>query len=176
MFRLRFLMLSMIIFLVFGALGCEQASKLFGTQVTAEDGLNLMLKAEAFYPTAQQAVGEYLDKNPQAMTPEDQEKLKAANAAFVAAYTASKRSIQDIIAVKKGQTVTIQDIGSELVIFAGKYMEFKQAFKTLTGGKVLVTFPDEVGAPATKDVNELVKELTPPTPPDAATPANVAPS
>lgn len=156
------LMCFMVMMLIFGMfLGCDQINKMFGTSVTPEQALSVLAKAEAFYPVLEASVAKYVADNPTAITPEDYVKLKAANTTFVTAYQSTKRAILDIQAVKKGTPITFSDISSELMIFAGKYAEFKKAFKTLTGGKVAVVFPDESVTLTPGDVSKEIEKIAP---------------
>ena len=96
---------------------------------------------EDFHAKAKVSVATYFIENPGKISAEQITKIKAANEAFEVAYKTTKQAIADIKYAKQGGKLELADIKNELLIFAGKYGEFKKNMDILKGR---VQFPDEV--------------------------------
>ena len=164
------MLLALVLILSMGLVfGCQQINGFMSkSDIPPDKAISLLNKVETFYPMMEQTVAKYEEENPTAITPTNWEKLKAANLLFKSSYLASKAAIQDIIKLKKGQPVTLNDLSSELNIFAGKYQEFKKAFKILTEGKIIVVFPDD--KEIVPNITEDIKALTPEAPATVSAP------
>lgn len=122
--------------------GCEQIKSFMADDKNAEKAMQVLSAAEDFHAKAKVSIATYFVENPGKLSIDQIAQLKAANEAFEVAYKTTKKAIADIKYAKQGGKITLSDISSELLIFAGKYAEFKKAIQPLIQGRV--TFPDEV--------------------------------
>lgn len=134
------LLLMFLVFCLFFT-GCEQIKSFMSDEKNAEKAMQVLAAAEDFHAKAKVSIATYFVENPGKLSVDQIAQLKAANEAFEIAYKTTKKAIADIKYAKQGGNITLSDISSELLIFAGKYAEFKKAIQPLIQGRV--TFPDE---------------------------------
>ena len=163
--KLKMFLVFLMSLLIFGGtVECklsDQVSDMFKNGVSEEDMAKVLSKAEDVHAKIKVSLTTYFIENPDKISAEQVAKIKAANDAFEIAYKTAKKDIIDIKAVKAGQNVTFSDIKSELIIFWGKYEEFKKAIQPFVTGRV--TFPDDVikadaSAIPTPTVDDIAKE------------------
>lgn len=145
--KMKFLVAVMIMCLIFGMCGCkvgDQVSSFFKNNVSEEDMVKVFSKGEDLHAKVKLSLTTYFIEHPEKISVEQLAKLKAANDAndaFEVAYKTTKKAIVDIKYAKAGNKITLNDISSELIIFWGKYEEFKKVIQPLLGDRI--EYPDE---------------------------------
>lgn len=111
-------------------------------KIIESDVLKILAMVEDFHEKATIELTKYFIENPGQISIDKIQKLKASNDAFVIAYKATKRAIADIKYAKAGKEITLSDISTELIIFAGEYAKIKKEIKIILGTRII--YPDEV--------------------------------
>lgn len=142
--KLKFVMTLLLIFGMLFLSGCnvgDTITNLTGKKMSEEDALKVLEAAENLHAKVKVSVTTYFIENPGKLSADQIAKIKAANDTFEVAYKTTKKAIADIKYVKNGGKVTFSDISNELMIFIGKYGEFKKAIQPFVEGRV--EFPDD---------------------------------